>query len=389
MSRRVLLLAWEFPPYVSGGVYRVAALVKYGNQLGWDVQVLARIVDFAPTAAGRYLLQDLPPEKIHRVGEPADVRYLPSGLLRSLYTFVKAQALFRRDPPDIVMASGPPFHNFAAALALARRFRARLVLDYRDEWTESPFDFIRKGRVNRLLESRCLARADGVILTTDSIREQYLAAFPGLAAAKCVVIPNGWEPADFETGAAAAAGQTLSFWGTLGEWTLPGPFLATLQAAAGEREGLRRLRLRFIGAQSAEALAEIGQFAYPEMVQTLGPLPKDQANRLMRQEAALLLINGRGLQRYLPGKLFDYLASGAPILVYGAGGEVGRLVSRLQAGIVVPEGDAAALGDALETLLTADRAIWNGEPRRSWLRAHTREMQARRMLALFETLPRG
>ena len=33
--KHVCLLAWAFPPYVSGGVYRPTSLVKYGTDLGW------------------------------------------------------------------------------------------------------------------------------------------------------------------------------------------------------------------------------------------------------------------------------------------------------------------------------------------------------------------
>ena len=39
---------------------------------------------------------------------------------------------------DVVLASGPPYPAFAAAVQIARRLQAHAVLDYRDLWTGNP-----------------------------------------------------------------------------------------------------------------------------------------------------------------------------------------------------------------------------------------------------------
>jgi len=53
-----LLLAWFFPPVVSGGTYRPLSLVRYGARLGWQFAVLG---SSRPTsAAGEHLLQRVP-----------------------------------------------------------------------------------------------------------------------------------------------------------------------------------------------------------------------------------------------------------------------------------------------------------------------------------------
>ena len=44
-------------------------------------------------------------------------------------------------------------------MALGNHWRVPFALDYRDEWSESPFDFVHKGNADRFWESRTLTNA--------------------------------------------------------------------------------------------------------------------------------------------------------------------------------------------------------------------------------------
>ena len=70
--------------------------------------------------------------------------------------------------PDIVVASSPTFSGFVAGYFISRRLKCPLVLDYRDEWSENPFQFVRKTAFGRAWEKRCLRHATKVIFTTES-----------------------------------------------------------------------------------------------------------------------------------------------------------------------------------------------------------------------------
>ena len=77
----------------------------------------------------------------------------------------------------------------------------------------------------------------------------------------------------------------------------------------------------------------------------------------MRGASALLLSvpDGPNADTVIPAKLFEYLASGRPILVVGPeGGECERLAESFHAGLSVPF-DAGAIARALEELFQA----WN------------------------------
>jgi glycosyltransferase involved in cell wall biosynthesis len=57
-------------------------------------------------------------------------------------------------------------------------------------------------------------------------------------------------------------------------------------------------------------------------------------------------------QGSIPGKLYNYLAAGRPILVVGPRGcEAGKIVERVRRGIAVPDDEPESIADAIERLL--------------------------------------
>ena len=301
-----------------------------------------------------------------------------------LATVSLARRAFHDDPPTVILATGPRFHNFVAAYYIARMFGAKWVLEYRDEWSECPFDFVSAGAADRRWEAYLLRRADAVIFTTRSQLAHHLAVFPGLEASKCLVIPNGWEPDDFgstDAGPEPAGLEprrlVIAHVGSQFPHALPGPFLSTLEQVLARSERLRReLRLRFVGQKSREVIEQLSQFAHPEILESIDHVPKPEAIRLMKESSALLLFNGPKFERYLPGKIYDYLAAGPPLLVFGEGGEIDALVKRLGAGLLVPWSDPEALGRAL-TLLAEGAVPANRRPdTRAWLQEHRRDVLA-------------
>ena len=393
-SPHLMLLAWLFPPKVSGGVYRPLSFAKYAHAQGWKVTVVAAPLDRQSTAAGEYLLRQLPAAvRVLRVRDSEAVvshkafPRLDGGFLNVLDTFDTVRAAVV-EAPTVVLSSGPPFHNFPAGWMLSRYYRCPLVLDYRDEWTNCPFPFVRPGNVDTAWERRCLRDADAVVMTTRSFIDHALARFPQLSAQRTHCVMNGWEPADLPVeppGAVHTSQQRnneLVYLGYLGEHAPVDGFLQTLGAARSLAEPeAQDFVLRFVGSRSASATQSLGTHAGAFTLRVDDQVPKPEALRIMREARALLLINEPDLSRYIPGKLFDYIASRTPVLVYGDGGEVGRIVRELGAGLVVPAGDARQLAAALSSL-AAGQPCPDPATIDRWLALHTREQSARKLIEL-------
>lgn len=393
-ERPILLLAGLFPPTVSGGVYRAVPFVEHASRRGATFAVVAGAPYEAVTEAGLQLAARVPAScRVVRVKPPRlrpDPRLVPEldgTLAAALACYEAASRLCRESPPRAVVAMGPPFHSFVAAAWLAARFGGRLVLDYGDEWSQSPFDFVRQGGGDRAWERFCLEAADAVVVTTRSQLERQLTAFPHLERARCHVVDNPWEPGvrgSRVCSRAASEGITrLGFFGRLANHALPGPFLADIERLlAAEPARAKRLRVAFVGQKNEASLQELRRFSWPEALELVELLPHAEAARRMEGCAGLLLLTNENLARYRPGKLTEYLASGRPILAHGATrGEAPDLVRQLDAGFVVPQGDPSALAEALDGM-AIPRDPAPSEQVREWLLARSGPAFAERLLAI-------
>ena len=402
LGKQVLLFVRAFPPDFTAGVFRTASLAHYFVENGWNVTVVSQTPRHPLEMRGMELRNRIS-SRINVVHYDRDLRpfsrltpQVNGGLETAFAALSRAEGLLPKDVPTIVFASGPPFSSFLAATVLARSRGIPLVLDYRDEWTRSPFSFVKTGRLDRAWEPRCLRTADRIVMTTQSQIDHLLESFPEVVPQRCVLVPNGWEPNEFASAAAikhtraAPPRCTISFVGSLGDHTLPGRFLATLGMLLCRRRDLvQSLRVQFIGSKSTQALAQIEAFPHQQVLRMIDPVGKIEAVRAMQESPSLLILNEPRLHRYLPGKLCDYLAARRPILVYGDGGEVAKLVRQLHAGLVVSLDDDRALEAALDTLFQRPQPVAEHVHLESWLARHTRGELARRYSDILDDLILG
>lgn len=395
-NKKLLLITWEFPPQVTGGVYRPLSFARYAATSGWQVEIVCGPTELQPSDAGRYLANLLPPGVlVHRVAadhgpHPWPLPKIDGGILNALALYEEAATHIAPDEYGVILASGPPFLDFIAGLWLAQRTGWKLVLDYRDEWTETPFDFVATGGANRHWEMRCLERADLVIFTTVSQLAHAERQFPLLATRRSAVVHNGWEPSDFDNAPCVdrhgrTASITLAYLGNLGAMAAPDTFLDTLAEALAAHPELRvRLKLRLVGHKRPDALAKLRAFPYPDVIELIDPIPKAAACRMMREADGLLLLNPVGLARYIQGKLYEYIASGTPILVFGSGGEMNEIVASLCAGTAVDEGDSDGLARFLLGL--HEHPPGNADVRNDWLASRERATLARTLYRELDAL---
>lgn len=405
LTKHLVILAWEFPPTVSAGVYRPASFARYASEQGWRVTVICGALPDKPTSAGTYLTGAIPDSvEVHYVTDtpiwphPSPLTRIDGGIGNALNVYEKACAILEDLEPGIILASGPPFNNFIAATWLARRFGWKLVLDYRDEWTNNPFEFTMKDKVNAKWEAHCLRHADHVIFTTQSQLEYHGTRFPSLidqrntSCDRGSVIFNGWEPRDFSNQSTNVdltplQGRKLSlaFFGNLGPAAHPEEFLATMSKVYDQHPSLlETTQIIFVGFKQPIVLEQLENFPYPDNLLLIDQVSKAEAVVMMREADALLLLNTTALFRYIGGKLYDYLASKTPILFYGEGGEMATIVENLKAGIVIPYSDPAALTRAIESLQCKE--VKPDQHKIQWLQSRTRENQAKQLLSTLSRL---
>lgn len=239
------------------------------------------------------------------------------------YAVAEALKQHALKPYDMVVTSGPPHSSHLIGLELQRR-GLRWWADFRDPWTDIyyyrmfyPSAWAR--RRDAQLERRVLEHAERVLCVSDDLKRLLSSKIDG-GGAKFLVVPNGYDPADFAADAPVPNNlvRTLVYTGTL---TLDYP-LETLYVALRtycHKHGA--LHLVFAGRPAQEAKAALESLAseFPLSVEFKGYLPHAESVALLQGADALLLLipelaNNRGI---LTGKLFEYLGSGRPIWGFG------------------------------------------------------------------------
>lgn len=126
------------------------------------------------------------------------------------------------------------------------------------------------------------------------------------------------------------------------------------------RDSGRVVDLQFVqhSVESVEFLHRVAEkHGVADAVRTGPALPRPEFLSACRGASILLLAVGhdsRGQQHAgaIPGKLYDYMAAGRPILVVGPRDcEAGRLVREHDLGMSVADDDAAGIAGAIESLL--------------------------------------
>jgi glycosyltransferase involved in cell wall biosynthesis len=258
-------------------------------------------------------------------------------------------------PVDIVYSSSPPVSVHRAAMRIARHAGVPWVADYRDLWTGNPAYAAPSWRrpIDHRWERRLLASADGIVTVTEAFASE-LSALAG-SRVPTIVIPNGYDEADF----AGLVPVTLDpgvfrivHTGTFYGQRSPEPLLLGVQRVLQRDAELRaRLRVRLVGSIGSRFDPLLDWFSrqFPGVLERTGYVNHSRALAEMLGASALLLVVDYQDEVSLPGKVFEYLRAGRPILLIGPPkGESAKLIRECKAGEVVDAGDhhqiAATIG---------------------------------------------
>jgi glycosyltransferase involved in cell wall biosynthesis len=404
-ERTLLLVAYFFPPLGGGGVQRWVKLTKYLRPLGWRSEVVTvkaqsywvvdetlaadvpedTVVHRTASWTGLDLLRGLrrrsrtavlPAAAVRSTGGLQALRWLASCVLMPdaylgwvPFALAAARARIETGGIDVLLTTSSPDSAHLVGLVLRERTPVPWVADFRDPWVrrltfQAPTPL--HAQLQAWLEGRVLARADCVLVTNEATRADFLARYPELPKAKLVVLPNGFDPSDLEPGArsevrsdvrSAPSGRrfVLAHTGLLSGKRSLAPLLQGLRVLFERRPELRsRLLVRQIGPRESVNDALVRQYGLSDVVEFGPPRRHPDVLQAMATADGLLLIEADEPQGSLitPGKIFEYLAVGRPILALVPRGPAADLITEFDAGVVVPPGDAAAIAATLAGWLT-------------------------------------
>lgn len=379
--RRVLVVAYDFPPIASASAQRNRQLVRHLPAFGWRPTVVT------PTAGTSWArdpgtVADVPPDiEVQRTGSIEPKRLLrrhradhpgtgaqsePSALLRRLrewilvpdaragwIPFATPEVLRRLPETDVLLTTDPVSDHVAGGLARAV-VRRPWVADFHDPWSlpsYQPWAGRWRPWVDARLERWVLRTADRVVAPTGWLMDHLAQRGAG---DRIRLVPNGFDPDEYPAAVRRDGAFTLLHAGCFYGPRSPEPLLAAVAAALEREPEMRahvRLRLRdwHDGENAARLAVGARRFGLDDVIERVAEAPRQEAMAAMRSAAVLVAATdsvegGWGL---VPLKVYEYLGAGRPVLALcPPEGETGRLV-RAAGGFVVDPSDDSAAATAL------------------------------------------
>jgi glycosyltransferase involved in cell wall biosynthesis len=373
--RKVLIIAYYFPPFGGGGVQRTVKFVKYLPEFGWLPVVLTverQFVHLCDIAMER----EIPPQvSVYRTSTVLLPQWLPWCLRKLIgqwllvvdqqlgwlpFAVHQGMKVIHQEDVQCLYTTSAPYTDHLIGYWLKRRTGLPWVADFRDPWVGNVGNLFPSRfheRIAKWIEGQIALSADQVIMVSEPLRQALLARHPMLNPDRVVAITNGYDLADFvgttpfrqETGRFTIA-YTGSFYGP----QMPLHFLKGLRLAL-DNGGIPRERLQvcFVGRKNKVVQTQIESLDLDDVIQLHGYLPHKQAISHLLGADILLLVIGSGADNEMVfgGKVFEYVATGRPVLaLVPPKGVAASLVRDAQAGVVVEPEDAQQIADQIAIL---------------------------------------
>jgi glycosyltransferase involved in cell wall biosynthesis len=395
-EKKVLIITYYWPPSGGSGVQRWLKFVKYLPQYGVTPYVFTP-ENPAFSIQDTSLLKDVPNEAevIHfPIWEPYDAFFKISKLFGSNKSAkptdlvsAKQKSLFQKistwlrgnlfipDPrvfwvrPSVrflhdflidnkirtIITTGPPHSMHLIGYQLKKKNPAlKWIADFRDPWSEwglldslSVSSPIRA--VHKKLELKVLRKADEIITITPF----YVKRFKELSGRHVQLLTNGFDEDDFQSIQLSTSDKfIIRHVGIINEKCDPRPFMnAVLAFMETNADFKAKVQIEFIGevheqfrhyVNTVSALASVAKFT--------GNIPHKSLMSLYGTSSLLILIlhGYKDAAGYMPGKLFEYLATGLPVMGVGpTNGDAANLLTESKAGEMFEALDHAGMMNAL------------------------------------------
>jgi glycosyltransferase involved in cell wall biosynthesis len=248
---------------------------------------------------------------------------------------------------DTIVTSGPPHSLHLIGLGLKNKIpNLKWIADFRDPWTEiSYYKHLKltksSDKKHRQLESAVFKNADITLATSYTDAENFRKA-----GANAFCITNGFDESDSSKKAEEQEGEntnsqiekafTLSYIGVLEQLRNPENLWKALDELVKENpEFADDFNLKFVGRIDDKILQAIENSSLKNHILNLGYLAHGKAVEEMQNSDLLLITNfpNEASKGIIPGKIFEYLASGKQILSFGPDkADVAKILEETQAG---------------------------------------------------------
>ncbi|MBP6235240.1 MAG: glycosyltransferase family 4 protein [Saprospiraceae bacterium] len=387
--KKVLIITYYWPPAGGGGVQRWVKFVKYLQDFGWEPVVYTVENPDYPIldkSIGEEVPKDIEVLK-HPIIEPygvykkltgkhknekIDANFLSQGkkmawkdklavwvrgnvfIPDARFLWIKPSVKYLskfldQNHIDAIISTGPPHSCHLIAYHIKQKFKFPWIIDYRDPWTQIDyFDDLgltawsRKRHIT--LEKKVLNACD-IIVTVGKTMASDLRL---LTVNRTEVITNGFDESD-RTGHGQVTDNyfSVTYIGTMNDARNPEALWKAVSFLKKMNHPLcKELKVNLVGKPEAIVSDSVTYYNINDLVNFIGYVPHKEAIKYQNAAQILLLIINRTSNNasILTGKIFEYLASGRPVLCIGPNdGDAADIIHEAGAGVVIDYDDVNAV----------------------------------------------
>ena len=374
--KKVLIISYYWPPASGPGVQRWLKFARYLPDYGYQPLVITPKSGSYPNRDDT-LLAEVPPsvQVLHtRTVEPfklfnllsgqrkrgkasavgmADIRGSKSWIKKAAayiranwfipdarvgwvpYALMAAEKLLKSEEVVAVITTGPPHSTHLSGLRLKRKYGIKWLADMRDPWTEIYYNAYlprtaKSQARDQALEDEVLRSADLVLTVSPGLQRAF-----SNRAARTEVIYNGYDPADFDEMKTTEATDSFFKLSYVGNFKANQNIEALWQAIVSLLERNEAFKKHFrleltgnISPSVVDTIAKTGLEPYLELKE-FAEHRKAVATMLSSSVLLFPIPQADNNRQILTGKIFEYLASGTPMLSIGPlDGDAAHILSR-------------------------------------------------------------
>jgi glycosyltransferase involved in cell wall biosynthesis len=367
---RFLILTQYFPPETGAPPVRLAAMIRELLRLGHTVEVVTALPNypegkiFTAYQGCYYRIEEWEGVRVHRVWIYAATGGGIKRLLNYFSFMIMAFWGIRgvKQKPDYLFVESPPLTLGITGYWVARRWKVPFIFNVADLWPDTvhALGLMRKGFMLRWaeqLEAWLYRQADFITVVTEQVC-QLMITQKQIPADKVLLLPNGVDTDLFQPQAPDRKWQVklglpidkyiILYAGTHG-------YAHGMEVILQAAELLTETNVLFLCVGGGSDKARIQQLSEDKGLKNLLFWPSHPPVSIARLYhlafAGLATFRDSPLLECTrPAKILPILAAGKPVLFSGTG-EGADLVTKAQAGIVVPPGDGKSLAKAIRDLI--------------------------------------
>jgi len=239
------------------------------------------------------------------------------------FAYREAMKIIEDQHIDLVVTTGPPHSTHLTGLKIKKKTGVKWLADLRDPWTTVYYNDMlprtnRTRKRDKKYEDAVLKHADAVTVVSPGMQQEFSDRNENVQ-----VVMNGFDMADMADAGAGTKGDDkfrLTYTGNFKpNQHIPDIWNGICQLINEDEEFRKDFRLCFVGNVDASAPEYFKEKGLAENLELTGYVPHAEVTRLMAGSDILLFVvpQSRNNRLIITGKLFEYLASGSPILSVG------------------------------------------------------------------------